>query len=68
MADETTNDETQDETPAEPEPETTDAPGGVADVENMPEEAAPEESSAEAEADEEPAPAAEPEPRGEPAH
>jgi small subunit ribosomal protein S17 len=65
MADETTNDETQDETPAEPEPETTDAPGGVADVENMPEEAAPEESSAEAEADEEPAPAAEPEPRGE---
>jgi small subunit ribosomal protein S17 len=39
VADENTNDETQDETAAEQEPETTDAPEGVADVENLPEEA-----------------------------
>ena len=50
MADENVNDETTDE------PETTDAPEGAADVENVPEEAAPEQS----EATEEEAPAEEP--------
>jgi small subunit ribosomal protein S17 len=46
VADENTNDEIQDEAGVEPEAETTDAPEGVADVENVPEEAAPEESEA----------------------
>jgi small subunit ribosomal protein S17 len=58
MADENTNDETQDEAV---ETETTDAPEGVADVENMPEEAAPEEPEAEADLPEASA-EAEPEP------
>jgi small subunit ribosomal protein S17 len=62
MADENTNEETQDEAAAEPEAETTDAPEGVADVENVPEEAAPEEpETAEPEPAEAP-PAAEAEP------
>jgi small subunit ribosomal protein S17 len=39
MTDENVNEETQDEIAAEAEPETTDAPEGVADVENLPEEA-----------------------------
>jgi small subunit ribosomal protein S17 len=50
VADENTSEEIQDEAPVEPatepEAETTDAPEGVADVENVPEEAAPEESEA----------------------
>jgi small subunit ribosomal protein S17 len=65
MADESTNEETQDEAAAEPEVDATDAPDGVADVENVPEEAAPEESeatTAEPEASAEPEPNAEPEP------
>jgi len=63
MTDENVNDETTDENA---QPEATDAPEGVSDVENVPEEAAPEESTAEAEvAAEEDAPATEPEPRGE---
>jgi small subunit ribosomal protein S17 len=49
MTDENVNAETQDEATAEPE--TTDAPEGVADVENVPEEAAPEDASEEAPAD-----------------
>jgi small subunit ribosomal protein S17 len=65
MADETTNDETQDEAPVEPEPETTEAPEGAAEVEDVPAEAEPEEPSAEAEAPEEAAAAAEPQLRGE---
>jgi len=52
MTDENVNEETQDEAA---EPETTDAPEGVTDVENVPEETASEEV----------APATEPEPRGE---
>jgi small subunit ribosomal protein S17 len=66
MTDENVNEETQDEAAAEPQAETTDAPEGVADVENVPEEAAPEQSEAapEPEASAEPA---EPESTEEPA-
>ena len=53
MADENVSEETQDETPAEPEAATTDAPEGVADVENLPEEA-PQGDSAEPETPESP--------------
>jgi small subunit ribosomal protein S17 len=63
MTDDTTNEETQDDAAAEPEAETTDAPEGVADVENVSEEAAPEES----EASPEPEASAEPESAEEPA-
>ena len=59
MADEKTNEETQDEAAAEVE--ATDAPEGVADVENVPEEAAPEESEATAPEPEASAEGAEPE-------
>jgi small subunit ribosomal protein S17 len=54
MTDENVNDETSEETA---EPGTTDAPDGVADVENVPDEAAPEESEA---TEQEDAPAEEP--------
>jgi small subunit ribosomal protein S17 len=63
MTDENVNEETQDEAAAELEAETTDAPEGVADVENVPEEAAPEQS----EASPEPEASAEPESTEEPA-
>jgi small subunit ribosomal protein S17 len=46
MADENVNEETQDDVAAEQEPETTDAPEGVADVENAPVEQVPEGDSA----------------------
>jgi small subunit ribosomal protein S17 len=63
VADENVNEET--EAAAEPEPETTDAPEGVADVENLPEET-PDPEQGEPEASAEP-PAAEPESTEEPA-
>ena len=57
MTDENTNEGTPDEAAAEPGVETTDAPEGAADVENVSEDAAPEES----EASPEPQASAEPE-------
>ena len=64
MADENANEEIQDEAAAEPAAETTDAPEGVADVENVPEEAAPEVSEA---SEAEPEASADPESTEEPA-
>jgi small subunit ribosomal protein S17 len=54
MTDENQNDETQDDTDAAQEPETTDAPEGVADVENLPVEDVPEGDAAEPETPEAP--------------